>query len=305
MPNRIATSASALVASILASLPLATISHGATPAADECLAGPKGQAPAGSHWYYRIEQSSKRHCWYVRAQQEARGQTATPDASTSTTLTSTTSVPPNAAATMPGSVANARAELSSSQARDDQGSSAANGQLPARAASAGNGSQASLSNTGPQTSVVSSRWPDQLAANSTTAVASASDDSRDSTSTAAAPSTVAAPFAAADAASDKKSSSIQMLIIAIVGALSAAGLAVSAVGLNSKRKSRIREIDGGTENGRRAIWESFAERPLASPFPAAPALRPQIGIPTELREADDPDDRVADMLARLARSAQV
>ena len=37
-------------------------------AADECLSGPKGTAPAGSHWYYRVERSTGRHCWYLGAE---------------------------------------------------------------------------------------------------------------------------------------------------------------------------------------------------------------------------------------------
>jgi hypothetical protein len=36
-------------------------------AADECLRGPNGTAPAGSHWYYRVDRSTGRHCWYVGA----------------------------------------------------------------------------------------------------------------------------------------------------------------------------------------------------------------------------------------------
>src|SRR3954471_3898809 len=43
------------------------ISLGATTgdAADECLRGPNGPSPKGSHWYYRVERSSGRHCWYL------------------------------------------------------------------------------------------------------------------------------------------------------------------------------------------------------------------------------------------------
>jgi hypothetical protein len=41
----------------------------ATPASTEsCLAKPNAPAPDGSHWYYRLERGSGRHCWYVRAQ---------------------------------------------------------------------------------------------------------------------------------------------------------------------------------------------------------------------------------------------
>src|SRR5258705_6102147 len=43
------------------------ISFGATTgdAADECLRGPNGPSPKGSHWYYRVDRSSGRHCWYL------------------------------------------------------------------------------------------------------------------------------------------------------------------------------------------------------------------------------------------------
>jgi hypothetical protein len=37
-------------------------------AADECLRGPNATAPAGSHWYYRVDRSTGRHCWYLGAQ---------------------------------------------------------------------------------------------------------------------------------------------------------------------------------------------------------------------------------------------
>jgi hypothetical protein len=43
------------------------ISFGATTgdAADECLRGPNGTSPQGSHWYYRVDRSTGRHCWYL------------------------------------------------------------------------------------------------------------------------------------------------------------------------------------------------------------------------------------------------
>src|ERR1700760_1195379 len=42
-------------------------------AADECLSGPKGAAPKGSHWYYRVDRAAKKNCWYVRAESARRG----------------------------------------------------------------------------------------------------------------------------------------------------------------------------------------------------------------------------------------
>jgi hypothetical protein len=37
-------------------------------AADECLRGPNGPSPKGSHWYYRVDRSTGRHCWYLGAE---------------------------------------------------------------------------------------------------------------------------------------------------------------------------------------------------------------------------------------------
>jgi hypothetical protein len=39
-------------------------------AADECLAAPNAAAPAGSHWFYRLEHPTERKCWYVREQRQ-------------------------------------------------------------------------------------------------------------------------------------------------------------------------------------------------------------------------------------------
>jgi hypothetical protein len=37
----------------------------AEPAADECKAKPDSPAPSGSHWYYRVNRTDQRHCWYL------------------------------------------------------------------------------------------------------------------------------------------------------------------------------------------------------------------------------------------------
>jgi len=320
MPNRTAKFASAVIASVLASTALATASHGATPAADNCLSGPKDQAPQGSHWYFRIEHPSNRHCWYLRGAHDAATQSAAPDASAEAPA-SANPAPPTTATAMPGSVANARAELPAPQARNDLGSNAATGQLPAAAARVDNAPAANLTDANMLRSVVASRWPEQLAAASPDVSDASPDNSAGGTPSppaATQPSTAAAvPLASADASSEKQSGSTEMLIIAIVGALSVAGLAASAVGYGGRRKLRLdqaqgdfkddfgADINGETKGRRRAIWETtLTDRPLPSPFPAPVARRPNIGIPNELREADDPDDKIAEMLARLARSAQ-
>jgi hypothetical protein len=35
--------------------------------ADDCRAAPNSPAPAGTHWFYRLEWATQRKCWYVRA----------------------------------------------------------------------------------------------------------------------------------------------------------------------------------------------------------------------------------------------
>jgi hypothetical protein len=45
-------------------------------AAEDCLAGPTKQSPAGHHWFYRVDRSSKRHCWYLGDQGRAASRSA-------------------------------------------------------------------------------------------------------------------------------------------------------------------------------------------------------------------------------------
>ena len=38
-----------------------------TARAADCLAAPNSPAPQGSHWYYRLDRTNQRKCWYLRA----------------------------------------------------------------------------------------------------------------------------------------------------------------------------------------------------------------------------------------------
>jgi len=98
-----------------------------------------------------------------------------------------------------------------------------------------------------------------------------------------------------------------MLLIAIAGALALAGLIASAIfRFGSARWTGRREI----RVDRRAIWDSArTDRPSLSDEARAAAsmreVRPlrEVNFPREPRAADDPNERIAQMLARLARSA--
>jgi hypothetical protein len=282
MPGRTAKFVSVVVASVLAGIPLATISHGATPAADDCLSGPKDPAPNGSHWYYRIDHATKRHCWYLKG--EKLSQSAAPNSSTAETTTQR-------------SIADAHAELPAQAAieapkRDDGLAPAADATIATPAAET-------------QRSAVASRWPEQSGTSSSTVSPSTAANSGvaappDSDATPpAAPAAVA--LAAADSSPEKQPGSIQTLLLVILGALALAGLIGSAV----FRFGNLRWIGRRTiQVDRQAIWETAnidRRSPTVDLDSGARIRRDE--IPWELRTADDPNGRIEDMLARLARSA--
>jgi hypothetical protein len=353
MPNRTPKVLSSIVAGCLAGAALTGVSHGATPApaADACLSGPKEQAPSGSHWYYRIERGTKRHCWYLGTQHDVRVQTA--PSNVASTAPSAAPAAPKAEAAMPGTVVNAHAELAASQTRGAQEASAASqvpSAAPAGAASIGNSAPANTVDADPQRSLIATRWPDQAAADEPDVPEPATDNSGASRQPTLAPQPpatplaasplAATPLAAADAPSAKQSGSIQTLLIVIAGALALAGLVGSAIfRFGGRRWTDRREIE---EDDRSELWDAvradhrsrpvFQEPPvepgLAARYPgdlraagasrtasapaAAAALRTAnaaraASIPrlaSAARAANDPDDKIAEMLARLARSAQ-
>jgi hypothetical protein len=251
MPSRTAKFVSAAFAGVLAGVPLTTASNSAAPATDNCLSGPKDQAPQGSHWYYRIEHATQRHCWYLRDEREKLSQAVSPNS-------------PKAEPAIQHPIADAHAELPLPQARIEQATGAVPAQSPPpKAAGVENNQLAASPDANTQPSAVASRWPEPGLA------ASHSDPAVQSNPRAARQPVVAAvTLAAADSSPGRQSGSAHMLLIAVLGALSIAGLIGSAI---------IRF--GGT-------------RPVG-----------QRDIYGDPREADDPNRRIAEMLARLSRTA--
>jgi hypothetical protein len=69
------------------------LSGSPTHAADECLAAPNSSAPPGSHWYYHVDRSTQRKCWYVRQedqQDQAGSKIQQAEKSSAATTTATT-----------------------------------------------------------------------------------------------------------------------------------------------------------------------------------------------------------------------
>ncbi|RTL52797.1 MAG: hypothetical protein EKK40_06490 [Bradyrhizobiaceae bacterium] len=87
---------------LAASMGMPSYSH-----ADECLSAPKATTPAGQHWYYRIDRSTKKHCWYLADQGAKTGKTAAKPAPPAAAAQDTAL----SSATLDESVADAHAEL--------------------------------------------------------------------------------------------------------------------------------------------------------------------------------------------------
>jgi hypothetical protein len=60
-----------VIAVLLAALAGESLVAADARAETSCLAAPGAQAPAGRHWFYRIEGPKQRKCWYLRAQTAA------------------------------------------------------------------------------------------------------------------------------------------------------------------------------------------------------------------------------------------
>ena len=220
---------------------LITMPYGA---ADDCLTEPKGDAPQGQHWFYRIERSSKRHCWYLRSALEKTSRVASSERSSSAkTASRKQDAPPQHL------VADAHAELPS-RARIEDDTSAAR---PAFAPVISNNTAAAANTVGVDDTSANamSRWPEPIGVNSsagalpdstgTTVVAAAqpdagtgqSPDQASGAADAATPSDSAtsdpATASAAVTPIGKYSGSLQELMVVALAALALAGLTGSAV----------------------------------------------------------------------------
>jgi hypothetical protein len=134
-------------------------------AAEQCVATPKKESPSGQHWYYRIDRSTKRHCWYLGE----RGKTVSNTAK-STSSRRALFAKLKREAPLPRRDANARAELAPTRVDDtlrvDDASITPPGRnrlVEPQRADREPASRASADNT---QSLVASRWPESASARS-------------------------------------------------------------------------------------------------------------------------------------------
>lgn len=284
MTNRITKVAAAILVGTLAG---ALLAAEATPlhAADNCLSGPQGAAPKGSHWYYRIDHATKRNCWYVRAQS---GKAASANLSGTPAL-------PQARVPLQPSVANARAEaspadieLSSGVATEPPRSDAPASTQDSNLSGADNGQAAVTSGSVDQTN------PDSV--KSSTPQPAASGVTPNSST----PSAAAAPLAVPTMRS--ASPSIPTLFLVIVGALAAAAAFASII---FKFGSAARNDRRDSRRDRRAPWDPVdVGASIQSPPLAAKAATLRAGLAREHHEPVIPDE-IVQLLAKLSKEAAV
>jgi hypothetical protein len=329
MSNRSAKFVSAIFASILVGTNFAAVAENSSKedsakTADKCLSGPKGALPAGGHWYYRIDHAAKRNCWYI-GEEKNKSARAAPTDSSSSPAASAPASPDAANPDLPPqntdvrkSIADARAEFAP-QMRAEQDAGVNTG-LQTSAVAPVSSIQNSQSATAPDaptpSSPITSRWPESSGVSPSSGPRLASAEPPQTVQTQSlqtdatpAPQPAVTPVALAAADSSQRSASMQMLLLSMAGALALAGITASLI----FRFGRTRLVQPENRGDRRAIWDSVrTERRAPAMFPAANTpiwqrdlpRNPPRNLPRDPRAPDDPERRVTEMLARLARSAQ-
>jgi len=275
MGNRTAKFISALVGSIIAGAPLAAVSQNAQTApstanaATDCLASPKGAAPQGQHWYYRVERGTKRQCWYLRAAGDK-------DSAKSVQSAQATSDTPTAQAPaqqpqQQHPVQDARAEYLT--ARSGVAPQTPNAVAQAAAATPAQPSADQTADSNAQQPAAP--WPDVSTASAPPApqpapVAAAAQPS-------AKPSKSPAPpaLAAADSSADKPEGSVQMLMLVIGGALALAGILASLIYRFAGARAHVR-VQSAERHGYWNDWETQNQHASRAPWrDATPAVAPR------------------------------
>ena len=335
MSNRSAKFVSTIFASILAGTSFAAMAQNAArddaaketsaKTADTCLPSPKGAVPAGGHWYYRTDHAAKRKCWYIGEDKNKSARAAPKDSSSSPAASEPESpVAANSASQQQNtsgrkSLSDARAELTP-QTRFEQ-EAGVNAEPRTGAAAPVANIPNSLSATAPDApaalSHVASRWPESsgVSPSSGPRLAAAEPPQSEETNATPAPQPAVTPVAltTADSSQDKRSASMQMLLLAMAGALALAGITASLI----FRFGRARLVQPESRGDRRTIWDTV-DRRSPSMLPDEdmmlwhdnpsrnnpPRNNPARNLPRDPRAPDDPERRVTEMLARLARSAQ-
>lgn len=237
MPRRTAKFASALFVTILAGVPIATMAQSEPATGEDCLSGPKGETPAGSHWRYHIDHINKRNCWYLRRDGGAVSQVVPQNS------------PPAPSPVAKPSIVDAHAELRGRPGLEDTST------VNPPASSAANEAAAPNAPVWNATAAVATRWPDLPAAST---VPNAGPATASAASNVTQPS-ADQPDASAPTASPAsflyvpvKPQTIPTLLAAILGTLALAGAAALISRRGRSRRVRRRHVG----HARAPVWET-------------------------------------------------
>lgn len=299
MGNRTAKFISALIGGVIAGAPLAAVSQNApatattTNAAADCLASPKGVAPQGQHWHYRLERSTKRQCWYLRAEgaKDSAKPSQTAQAATDTS---------NADSAAPQSVQNARAEYMAPQ---NVGGSNVTTPAPAAAPAAQPQSGGATDNA--QQPAVAPPWPDASPASAAPAPQPSPAPVAAQPNAKPAKPSAAVALATAEIPADKATGSLQMLLLVVGGALALAGILASIV----YRFAGGRRVHVQATDHRRVNWDNWephehddSRAPWLNATPAG-APRAQQPRPVDFDEVRPQSTQLAAFTKAISRIA--
>lgn len=295
MSNRTAKFVSALFVSLLAGALLNTISQSA---ADDCLSSPRDETPEGSHWYYRIDRTTKRHCWYLRGEDGKPLQITAPSSPPSAKP-----VLPKAESTMQRSIADARAALPPQTPVDQEKDLFTGQQAVSNGAGMANNQPASAGDANTLSSVIASRWPEEPGANPSTDPAPEAGNraaSANSTLRAQPPTVLAAgQNAVADLLSQTSAYPVSVRLAVLMAALALTGVIASAA-LKPGRPRRPRHAKIRVR--RDSIWEpTDDDRIVLSAPPDAHGPSRRVGRARD--RTGDRDDRIAEFFAQMSRRA--
>jgi hypothetical protein len=284
--------AAAALVSLLAGISFATASRGETVEDDRCLSGPRGETPAGYHWYYRFDRSERRNCWYLR-QQGANVSQAAPQ-----NIVPPTARPPSQAPVRAQpSVVDAHAEVRARSNQDYTGSvpvtAAAPKENPLAGSSAENATPAVITSRWPELSAASPPWPSQP-----TASRSATTPPPDSSRLPQADATPE-PLVAAASAVPGQPGTIMGLLATTICMLALAGLTAMLIS-GRGRARRLRRGDLRSSPG--PLSETTDDNRIvlsAYPAPSAGDYRPRFA--RKSAEGRTAIDRVAKRHSRISR----
>ena len=276
-----------LVVAMLAGVVLTATSASAAPADEECLAKPKGPAPAGKHWYYQTNRAVQRKCWYLDDEGE-KTVAATPRKQP----TSAINVKPDKVASVQPPTADARAELVDEPRAGQPAAEQPAVPVAPLQREATQGASAAADGASPRNWTVASRWPESSESFAATRAPAINDPAPESRIENPPPVLAAAPEQQPSAAVDNTGGvDLAPFAAALIFVVILGGALFMFFSLRRRRDSADRH---------RAMSNPMDDHEM--PWTGATARRPVSGAPERSRYSEEIDE--VEQLLAIARQAR-